>query len=196
MTAADIDDVITRKRIRVSLKTVSAWTTCADGVLTGTSGWPGWIIDRAHLDHYSLYVTLTAFQFSVTRLEILNTAHFRKKMAGCEVMAGTILQFSPSRQINNRRTNKIYEFVERSDHHCVHLLYFSKYGSLLKSKFWTGLSILTLVVARRSDSFQGGICHLIRTWRAGWRAGGQIRFWSQLSNWKTVRDRPYVSISS
>ena len=65
----------------------------------------------------------------------------------------------------------------------------------LKPTICTGLFLYLCVIilaARRSDSFLGGICHRIRVGRAdGWE-----RFWSQLNNWKTVRDRPHVSIGS
>ena len=31
---------------------------------------------------------------------------------------------------------------------------------------------------------------------SGWQTGGRKRFWSQLNNSNTVRDRPYVSMGS
>ena len=48
-----------------------------------------------------------------------------------------------------------------------------------------------LFPARRSGSLYSGICHRIRVGRTG----GHI-FWSQQSNSKTVRDRPYVQMGS
>ena len=49
-----------------------------------------------------------------------------------------------------------------------------------------------IVAARRSDSFQSGICNRI----LGWRADGCKGCWSWLNNSRTVRDKPYVSMGS
>ena len=50
----------------------------------------------------------------------------------------------------------------------------------------TSINVLPIFVARRSGSFEIGICNRIRVGRAGERADGQKRFWNQLNKSETV----------